>query len=221
MHDSFQGVNVEIISEGKTLKFYDDPDEEPAPRTRQLYVEAVTDAIFKVRVTLGKIFPLYWLGANDAVRLTVNYDGQKLGWYNDFSKLVLLQCWSEGRSAKRIFAATSRYCNETQQWISGDTSFGALTTSGLSFVPSLGSLFLIAYTGDTVDSGPSVAEVKDLGKIRVSICRVHRTMRALPIHTQKDAIEKPIVEVSEKMLKGKAITNTVRYYVHAVFLVSF
>lgn len=88
---------------------------------------------------------------------------------------------------------------------------------------SLGSLHLALISdrvsGDTVDSGPSVAEVKDLGKIQVSIRRVHRTKRALPLHTPKDKIGKPIVEISEKILKGRAIVNTVLYYVSTVLSV--
>ena len=210
MHRSFNGVTVEVISEGKTLRFYDDPDEGHSSRTQHQYIEAVTGAVFKVRVVLSKDFPLYWLGANDAVRLSVNYDGQQLDWYSDFSTLKLLQCWNEGRSAEHFFARVHRYCHNSRQWTVGETSFGALSTRELSLVPSLGSLFLIVYTGDTMDSGPSMTEVKDLGKIRVTIRRVHRTKRASPLYASKDKMGRPIVEVSEKILKGKAISNTVR-----------
>lgn len=55
-----------------------------------------------------------------------------------------------------------------------------------------------------------MAEVKDLGRIQVSVHRVHRTKRAVPLHTPKE-IEGPILEVSEKTVKGKAITNIVQY----------
>lgn len=191
MHHLFKGVTVEVISQGKPLKLYDDPDGDPSPRTPQRYIEAVTDAIFKVRITLSDKFSLYRLQPDDGVRLSINYDGQQLEWYKDFSTWELSQRWSKGQPAEHVFSHLSRYCNHSQQWTIGETTFGALSTR------------------DTVDSGPSVAEVKDLGKIQVSIRRVHRTKRALPLHTPKDKIGKPIVEVSEKILKGRAIVNTV------------
>ena len=60
----WKGVTVEVISEGEVLDFYHDPDEDPNtidPTTRRRYVEAVTDAVFKVRVALTAEFPLCML----------------------------------------------------------------------------------------------------------------------------------------------------------------
>ena len=215
MLHSFDAVTVQILSEGNPLKFYHDPDENPnnpSPSSRQYYVEAVTDATFKVRIVLSNKFPLYRLRDDDAVRLSINYDGQQLWWYTDLSTSHLIQCWSKGQSTEHTFARLSRYCDHSQRWTSGETTFGALHTSRL-FVLSLGRAYLTEYAGDTA---ASVAEVKDLGKIRVTVRRVHRMKRASPLHTPKDRLHKPLSEVSEKTLKGRAIANTVRYYISAL-----
>lgn len=141
MLHSFDAVTVQVISEGNPLKFYDDPDEDPnnpSPNTRQYYVEAITDATFKVRIVLSNKFPLYRLRDDDAVRLSINYDGQQLWWYTDLSTSHLLQCWSKGQSTEHTFARLSRYCDHSQRWTSGETTFGALHTSPLFGHLSLG-----------------------------------------------------------------------------------
>lgn len=192
MSDPFSGVTLQVISDGSPLEFYDDPDEDPnnpSPTTRQQYAEAVTGAIFKLRIVLSPRFSLYFLGPNDAVRISVKYDAQSLAWYRDLTAAHIRDCRSKGRPADTTFTALTRYCSDSQQWIRGDLTFGALTTN---------------------DTAPSLAKGNDLGTIRVTVHPVHRTKRYSPLHTAKDRSEKPIVEVSEKTLKGKAITNTVR-----------
>lgn len=134
---SFKGVTVEVISEGEPLEFYDDPDEDPNDkRDLQRYIEAVTDAVFKVRVTLSTKFSLYSLGHDDAVRLSINYDGQPLDWYTDLSTKEIRRSWGSGQVAAHTFACVSRYCNDSQQWFRADTTFGALTTSRFPLIPS-------------------------------------------------------------------------------------
>lgn len=139
MHHSLKGITVQVISEGTSLKFYEDPDEDPRPRTRQYHVESFMNAVFKVRVALTKDFPLYCLRHDDGVRCSINYDGQKLELYRDFSTLDLSQCWNRGQPAEHTFSRLYRYCNDSQQWKSGETTFGALSTSGLFLVPSFES----------------------------------------------------------------------------------
>ena len=134
----WKGVTVEVISEGQVLDFYHDPDEDPntiSPMTRQRYVEAVTDAVFNVRVALTAEFPMYRLQNDDAVRVSIRYDGQRW-WYKDLSTTDILRARNRALPASYTFSRLSRYCNESRQWISGDTTFGALTTSGLSLLPS-------------------------------------------------------------------------------------
>ena len=64
---------------------------------------------------------------------------------------------------------------------------------------------------------PSLAKAEDLGKIEVRIHRIHRTKRAFPLFSSTDISDKPIVEVSEKTLKGKAIANTVWYAASTIY----
>lgn len=68
---------------------------------------------------------------------------------------------------------------------------------------------LSRYVEDNADTKSSPEKLKSLGRIQVKVQRVLRTVRAVPSHCPK-IMEKPITEVSEKMLKGKAVTNTVR-----------
>ena len=136
MPDPWKDVTVQVISKGKVLDFYHDPDEDPtsiSPMICQRYVEAVTDAIFKIRVALTPNFPLYCLQLDDAVRISVKYDGQR-SWYVDLSTMEILRARNKALPAEYTFARTSRYCNDSHQWISGETTFGALTTSALSLL---------------------------------------------------------------------------------------
>lgn len=206
----FKGVNVQIVSGGEILKLYDDPDAEPEqdPRTRQRYVEAVTGATFKVRVTLSKHFRLHDLMPDDAIRLSIKYDGQGLEWYVDIVVKDIRQTWNEGERKEYDFTTLPSFCNHTQQWKQGDTCFGVLNTSeALRLSPATPST---DYGADeNAGAGMSVDDVKDLGRLRVKIWRVHRTKRAVPrpcsMRTQG-----PVTEVSEKILKGRAIGNIVR-----------
>lgn len=60
-----------------------------------------------------------------------------------------------------------------------------------------------------MDSRVSLSDVQNLGRIQVTVGRVHRPLRSTPLRTTKWKQE-PVTEVTEKVLKGKAITNTVR-----------
>ena len=58
---SFIPVIVELDAERKTLKFNDDPEEDPnnpGAKTCRRYVKAVTDAVFEVTIVLSNDFPL-------------------------------------------------------------------------------------------------------------------------------------------------------------------
>ena len=65
------------------------------------------------------------------------------------------------------------------------------------------------FIEETVHSPISLSDVQDLGRIRVTVGRVHRSLRSTPRRSTKEK-QKPVTEVTEKVLKGKAITNTVR-----------
>ena len=135
--DPFEGVDVEIISNGEVLTPYNDPDDEPShnARVRQRYIEAVTGATFEVRVHVDRRFSLFSLGRNDAVRATVYYDGTY-----KYGKCLLIDPLLHhskfGRSLSHTFTSVYNFCPETRQWKSGATTFGALVTSEPKYEPT-------------------------------------------------------------------------------------
>ncbi len=131
---AFAGLSIQVISDGKTLKLYNDPDDEPAndPRTRQRYIEAVTGATFKVKVSLHRQFKLPSLKANDAVRVTIHYDNSV--WYYDFVVEDIRYAWSKGGPAEHTFWSIATFDEASQQWKEGATTFSVLNTSQLSIL---------------------------------------------------------------------------------------
>ncbi|CAF9915506.1 MAG: hypothetical protein ALECFALPRED_010231 [Alectoria fallacina] len=189
----FRGLSVEVTTQSGPLILHHDPDDDPSnePCTRQRYIEAVTGATFKVKVSVHKNFDLSTLEYDDAVHIVIFYDGQKRGWYTDLTRATIVHERSKGKPAEHTFSHVSNFCQETQQWKLGATSFGALDMK------------------DTFDFHTSLSDVQNLGRIQVKVARVHRILRLTPIRATK-GIQKPVTEVTEKILKGKAIANTVR-----------
>ena len=126
--DPFEGIQVDVISGGNTLALYNDPDEEPSHnlRVRQQYVEAVTGATFQVKVSINPAFILSSLGPHDAVRVKICYDNEAHGWYSDIAAWDITASRLRQESAAIMFSRISHWCNETRQWKSGETTFGAL-----------------------------------------------------------------------------------------------
>lgn len=132
----FKGLDVRVISNTKSLKLYNGPDDVPTndPRVRQHYIEAVTGATFVVKVTLDKSLGVYSLGPDDAVRVRINYDGQPTSWFYDFAVPQLLRTWSQEKLAEHTFHSISLFDRATQQWKQGATTFCALKTSELLYM---------------------------------------------------------------------------------------
>ena len=127
--DPFEGVNVEIISNGEVLTLYNDPDDEPShnARVRQRYIEAVTGATFVIMVHLDHRFSLFSLGRNDAIWATVQYDST-----HSYGKYLLIDPLLHNSRFGGVSCTFSRiynFCSETRQWKSGAVTFGALATS--------------------------------------------------------------------------------------------
>ena len=127
----FKGLSLQITTQSGPLKLHNDPDDDPSnePLICQRYVEAVTGATFKVKVSLHKSFHLSSLGPDGAVHVTICYDGQERVWYMDLTRATIVQQWSEGNPAEHTFSHISNFCEETQQWKQGTTTFGALDMS--------------------------------------------------------------------------------------------
>ena len=130
--DPFQGIAVEIVSNGQPLDLYDDPDasEIEEGHSRHHYVEAVPGSTFEVKVTLDRDFCFYRLGAQHAVLMAVEIDSSlKLSSYyqmEDLRKRLLL-----GQKYGQTFSGSRQFCNETRGWIFSDFSFGNLVLSML------------------------------------------------------------------------------------------
>ena len=146
----FKGLSVEIATQSGPLMLHNDPDDDPSsdPYTRQRYVEAVTGATFKVKVSLGKSFPLPCRTLEEAVHITIYYDGQKRGWYKDLTNATIVKQWSKGEPAEHTFSHVSNFCKETQQWKQGTTTFGALDMSEVHCSASRMSGSHCVYRGD-------------------------------------------------------------------------
>ena len=208
--DPFEGTQVEVISNGEVLTLYDDPDDEPShdPRVRQRYVEAVTGATFEVRVCVDRRFKLFSLGRNDAVRATIYYDStHKYG--KDLLVDALLDSSRFGGRVSCTFTNIYNFCPKTGQWKKGATTFGALVTSEPKYEPVYSQTFLIRSVGETATHVPSVADLEGLGMIKLKLQRAQRFLRTQPPPEVKKA-SSSVTEVSEKVLKGRAIANTVR-----------
>ena len=130
--DPFEGIDVEIISNGEVLTLYHDPDDEPShnSRVRQRYIEAVTGATFEVKICVDHRFNLFSLGKNDAVLATVYYDSTHC-----YEKSLLLDPISGfGGGVSYTFTQIYNFYPETHQWKSGAPTFGALITSEPNYV---------------------------------------------------------------------------------------
>ena len=129
---------------------HNDPDEDPSnePYTCQRYVEAVTGATFKVKVSLRESFSTRHMAFDDAVKITIFYDGQKRGWFIDFTRAAITHKRRRGKSVECTFSHVSNFNEESQQWEDGATSFGALDMSKVHCSASRMSGSHCVYRGD-------------------------------------------------------------------------
>ena len=124
---SFENIKVEVISNGQSLPFYDDPDgtENVKQCTRQNYIEAVTDATFSVKVTLNEAFEM---GHCDIAAISMSFDGggnEVTGNVNRGSGLKNRPL----RDRQVIFSSVPHFWQSSGQWMHGKLCFGQLTMS--------------------------------------------------------------------------------------------
>lgn len=174
------GVTVEIISNNQSLPLYPDPDAADKEDTGASVRYLEAVTGAKFEIRVALERDFRW-GPCDCVRVIVKYDGEKLGW----SKSIYRK---KGRRSSTTFANFHTWCPASHQWKNGDLSFGALETK------------------EQVDTKADLSRVANLGKIELSVGRV----TCVGTDPNREAIKPdPVPEVSEKMLKGKAITMTV------------
>ncbi|KAI4258817.1 MAG: hypothetical protein LQ352_001028 [Teloschistes flavicans] len=177
----FKEATFEVISGGKTLPMYDDPDgitEEDDWKTRR-YVEAMTGATFEIKVTLDQSF--HWASCA-AVRVTIYFDGHA-GLFVDIDRKAV--------PATQTLATMLHYNPETRQWTHGRYMFGALDIT------------------ETNDARISPQELKVLGRIRVRYQRIKYGQELSPLSEADKAARytkyERVSSVSEKILKGQSI----------------
>ena len=130
--DPFQGITVEIVSNGRALDLYDDPEasEIEEGHSRHHYVEAVTGSTFEVKVILTSGFNFYRLGTQHAVLIRVEIDSSlKDAAYCRMGDLR--KSFSQGQIDGHTFSESTQFCNETGEWRLSDYSFGNLVLSML------------------------------------------------------------------------------------------
>lgn len=120
---SYKGVKVEIISNGEVLPMYDDPDvaEMDEVSVPQYFIEATTGATFSIRVT---VTPAFERGPCDAVRVHVNFDGDRVNHVQDLLKEGMGPLLRELHIERIPFFDLA-----TKHWNAGKPTFAKMETS--------------------------------------------------------------------------------------------
>ena len=129
--DPFQGVFIEVVRESQELELYDNPkqDIDHDPLHYQCYIEAISDAKFAVKVIFTRDYPLPTFHPNEAIRITISYDGDPVHWFNELSSDFMHTQWREKGIVEHVFSHVSSFDPRTQQWSRGATGFGVLNIS--------------------------------------------------------------------------------------------
>ena len=137
----FQGIAVQIISNGEALKLYDDPDatEIEEVHSRHHYVEAIVGSTFQVKVDLTPQFKFHHMDAEHAVSILLEIDGHDNSLIFHSTKKELQEQFSRNQFESFVFTGPTHFCKETGRWMASDYSFGNLVLSMLKF-PSQSSI---------------------------------------------------------------------------------
>lgn len=210
--DPFQGIEVQVISNGQCLKLYDDPDvaDTGTERTKQHYIEAVTGATFEVRVTLTSKFKFHNLRPTNAIRVTMSVDGQDENRAKYFIRQDTEPELLRGQRKEETFHGVTHFCPATRRWLYGDYAFARLEISKLNINPiKVFRLHTNSKPEESTDTTTSTDLLQNLGRIEIRVERIKRERRSAPKHHSARPGLTAFGEVAEKALKGKAIANTV------------
>ena len=118
---SAHGIKVEVQTDGQGLRCYDDPDEAPngKPGVVKKYIEAVTDATFKIGISLTRDFSF---GKCDGVKASFIMDGRDLAMCFISQKAS----YDMDRQPKMVYTAPNEYCAASGTWRKGTWSFAKL-----------------------------------------------------------------------------------------------
>ncbi|KAL9029927.1 MAG: hypothetical protein Q9180_006969 [Flavoplaca navasiana] len=186
----YEGATIHIFSNGKRCPMYDDPDadghEDPYSMisSPQKYIEAVNGARFAVGLTLE---PGFNFANCDAVRARFFFENCSSSILSDLRRIDI-----EGGAVDRrttIVNSIVSFCSSTGQWQQADLTFGELKI------------------GEASESNVTLNDIKNLGRIQVVWQRIKWGQKTLQyVYKEPSAIS----EVSEKVLKGKAIENAIK-----------
>jgi len=178
-----ENITVDILVEGNPQPIFEDPNPEDNNKEKgnNFYVEVVDDARFTVQVSLNPDFEFYHA---DGVRIYLGLHGRE-AWAHYLRRNSLEVLHSKTITTHPNYNATTR------QW--QDEAF------------SFGKLRILESTH--LEEAPNT--LQRLGQISVEIKRVTRHLRSKP-KPVKALDEKTVTQVSEKLLKGKAIENAIR-----------
>ncbi|MCJ1306014.1 hypothetical protein MMC08_008832, partial [Hypocenomyce scalaris] len=182
---SAHGIKVEVQTDGQGLRCYDDPDEAPngKPGVVKKYIEAVTDATFMIGISLTRDFSF---GKCDGIKASVVMHGRDVG----MCFIPQKASYDMDRQPKMVYTAPYEYCAASGKWRRCTWSFAKLNIQ------------------ETADVETPSQEIKHLGIITVSLQRVYQ-VDCRPIPTRREKEHQWITEVPEKLLKGKAISNSI------------
>ncbi|KAI9868809.1 MAG: hypothetical protein M1813_004660 [Trichoglossum hirsutum] len=174
-------IEVVVVSEDKELTEYDNPDgeDQSATRTTEKLIEASTGMKFAVRYTIKPSFRLH--GA-DGVSIHLYADGQHL-----YGKTVGATMFR--REFSQTHSIAKYFCHERNTWMDAKLAFGSLQ---------------IVEGGSEQTSSRLI---RDLGTLSVRFRRVKTRKR--PEVILSNPRNMVVSEVSEKAIKGRAITNRV------------
>ncbi|KAI9773091.1 MAG: hypothetical protein M1840_008212 [Geoglossum simile] len=175
-------IEVSIISDDRALVEYSDPDREDQNDvlTAEKYIGASTGSKFAVRYTVKPTFRLYHA---QGVHISIYADGQYATGRNVSESRLRHREWTE------TITTMTYYCHDRDIWMDAKMAFGDIQ--------------IVEGASDKISS----RSAKDLGTLTVEFRRVVKRSHTSPQLTDlKNAIG---AEVSEKSLKGRAITNRV------------
>lgn len=202
--DYFEGVKVEVTSNGQTLPLYDDPDapDDHNPRERQRYIEATTGAKFAIKVTLTKNFHF---GDSQVARVCIAFDGDP-----NYRFVVLKKdSWLVSGNVSYLFAHFTIFCPASSTWKQKDFMFGSLDISNNPFLKFYKNETDYVKSAESTNIRINSAQLKALGEIKLTIERMNLQYLKNPYSHPKRQLTR-VAQVSEKTLKGSAISSTVR-----------
>lgn len=190
--DPFQGIVIQVISNGQPLELYEDPDAAEIENDciRQQYVEAVAGSTFSVKVMLTTEFNIHQLRGVDGVNIALKIDGQGIEWASLLSRANIEADLLRGRPGGTTFNNVMEFCPKSGRWIKSDLMFGKLAIK------------------ESSRKKLSAEQIAKLGRIQVTLQRVERKKHSIPKAASMLSAN-AIKEVTEKNLKGRGVAHSV------------